>query len=260
MVNAVRVCHQYLKKKESNPQLTLNEVDLSTITKSDTTVKEIPYKTARALILQYEWLGTMPAYPWKQYGLFAHGKLIAVECFATIGAVRKHYSYLGHRAICLARGASISNTPGWVGSYLISQCLMLLEKEFDYAPMYVLAYSDWEAGELGTVYQASNWVYTGHRRYPEWISPDGERKDPSHHRNIARYEDPEYSKKRKLNPEITANIRSRLEKEGWKLGYKTRGRYVIVIGRNCKAKKELIAKLKAVQQPYLKREDIEVEI
>lgn len=240
-------CHQKIKKEEMRQYE--QPIDMEN---SIGYVREISYAEAKRVIVRYEWLGTMPSSPWKNYGLFIGNELVAVECFAERGSGNRRYGYLGKPAICLARGASIAHAPTWAGSYLISRALKLVEKELTYSPCYVLAYADWEAGELGHIYQACSWVYTGHKKSPEWRSPTGERKDSSYHRQISRRIDPEYRKTRKLNPQIVRQTKLRLLGEGWKQEYTLRGRYVTVVGKKGKEKREMIRELELRRVPYVK--------
>ena len=248
-----KICYQKLQKEKHREWERIKNFD-----PSSKEIREISYKEAKELILKYEWLGTMPSSPWKNYGLFMNDTLVAVECFTKVRSGNTRYTYLGYPAICLARGASIANAPSWVGSYLISKALKLLTEELNGEPHYVLAYSDWEGGELGTIYQACSWVYTGHKQSPEWRSPDGKRKDSSYHRCISRRIDPNYKIKRKLNPEIVEQSKQRLLAEGWKKEKTVRGRYVKVIGYNSKLKREMLKELSFRSLPYIKEHNYEI--
>jgi hypothetical protein len=60
----------------------------------------------------------------------------------------------------LSRGACVHWAHEHSGSKLIAESLRALSKE---GYKYVIAFSDDEAGEIGTLYQATNWVYLGKR-------------------------------------------------------------------------------------------------
>lgn len=218
--------------------------------RSNARVEPLTYAAAKPLILEYEWLGTMPSQLTQAFGLYFDGTLSAVECF-TDTRPAGHYTVAGQQAICLARGASAYWCPPWASSFLIAQCLRRLDAE-KYA--YCVAYSDTEAGEIGTVYQASNWVCLGpvSRGNKYWRSPDGKRHDHERPRSIARSRDPEFATKKTLNRIIVNTIRDEMVAEGWQhITGGRRYRYAYALGRTSHQRAERRAHLDGV--PFPKR-------
>ena len=127
------------------------------------TVEQITYAEAKALIVRYEWLRSMPTGTRACYGLrTASGELAGVAVFAR-GPAPESHDLCGpkHRdlAICLSRGACVHWAHPNAASHLISKACKLAAKEFGWRIFY--AYADQTAGEIGTVYQAANWLYLG---------------------------------------------------------------------------------------------------
>jgi len=131
------------------------------------TVKEINYQTAKPIILEYEWLGTMGLTQF-HFGLYFDGCLAGVVCYGYFQALNTNSG--GHpyaplvgkehssKGIQLSRGACVHWAHEHSGSKLISSSLRIMEgKGYKYA----IAFSDPEAGEIGTLYQATNWHYLG---------------------------------------------------------------------------------------------------
>jgi hypothetical protein len=134
-----------------------------TATLDGCTVEQIPYAEAKALISRYEWLRTMPTGTRVCYGLkTSEGELAGVVCFAA-GPAPESGDLCGQdhrdRAICLARGACVHWAHSHAASFLISRACKLAHERFGWEIFY--AYSDPRAGEIGTVYQACNWIYLG---------------------------------------------------------------------------------------------------
>ena len=124
-------------------------------------VREITFKQARDVILKFEWLGNMGTTRFS-YGLYFGTHLAAVSCFGSTAGSNVFKSICGeehaHEAITLVRGASAHWAHPHSASFLISEaCRQMTAKGFHV----FIAYSDVEAGEIGTVYQASGWVYCG---------------------------------------------------------------------------------------------------
>ena len=127
------------------------------------TVEQIGYAEAKALISRYEWLRSMPTGTRACYGLrTSEGELAGVAVFAA-GPAPESGDLCGreHRseAICLARGACVHWAHLHAASFLISKACRLARR--DYGWRIFFAYADPSAGEIGTVYQACNWLYLG---------------------------------------------------------------------------------------------------
>ena len=105
----------------------------------------------------------------------------------------------------------------------------------------VIAYSDTDAGEIGTVYQACNWVCIGKgSSTKQWVSPGGRIYDQKHPSNI---------KQRKGG--TRAYWVQQLKREGWKeQPSNPKHKYVFVIDKSDKALTRLV---ESKRQPYPKR-------
>jgi hypothetical protein len=161
----VEKCHQRIVRDRLKDDHPVPE-DFSTAT-----VREISYAEAKAFILKYEWLGNMGTTA-RTFGLFFGDELAAVECFGHPGSE-------GIKNICgkehedkvywIARGACAPWVPDrGAASYLIARsCEMMGQpwktaKGREMSPKFAfLATGDTDAGEVGQVYQSSNWLYLG---------------------------------------------------------------------------------------------------
>jgi hypothetical protein len=126
-------------------------------------VRQISLDDAEELIMKYEWLDTFGTKIFMAYGLFYDGEIGGAVAFSRPYTPQsanfiagKEY---GDRVCVLARGVCRPDMPNNSSSYLISNSLNQLWKDTDYR--IVLAYADERAGEVGKVYQASNWMYIG---------------------------------------------------------------------------------------------------
>ena len=127
------------------------------------TVEQIPYVEAKAIVARYEWLGSMPTGTRACYGLRApSGELAGVAVFAA-GPVPESGDICGRErrdlTICLARGACVHWAHAHAASFLISRACKLASRDHGWRIFF--AYSDPTAGEIGTIYQACNWLYLG---------------------------------------------------------------------------------------------------
>ena len=127
-----------------------------------TEIRRIDLATAGSFILNYEWLGNMGRSKYA-YGLYARNELLAVACFGPLVSVTHFTSMLRLKSsgqiLQLCRGASSPRAPKWAPSKLIGAALRLLARATD--AIGVVAYADPHAGELGTIYQATNAIYLG---------------------------------------------------------------------------------------------------
>ena len=246
-----RIIREKMQKEESY-NLFGNWWDNINTNKDNAVIKRITRDTALPVILKYEWLGTLPVNFIKFCGLYFDGALAGVSCFVEVKFGGK-YTLWNYPAICLGRGACVHWCPDWGGSYLIQKSLKLLFSNKE--PMYVVAFSDWKAGEIGTIYQACNWIYLGHKDTKEWIDKDGKRYDtntPSV-RAVTGFQ-------RKKNPELRAT-KEQIQVEEQKMindGYKlvagpTRGKYATTAGKKNKKYREMVGLLKKNSKPYPKR-------
>lgn len=147
-------------------------------------VSQISNIIAKELIRRYEWLGTMAAGTCLSYGLWPSNELYWVDdllgavCFAkggnraALASVVPNYD----KAMILARGACTLSAGRNGASFLISRACKLAAR--DWGITHFLAYSDPEAGEIGTIYKALGWQCLGISKQGKKVafeSPTGER-------------------------------------------------------------------------------------
>lgn len=159
------------KKQEENKREEYKNLD-------NAVCRCISREEAKKIIMEYEWLGTFGMAKY-YFGLFLEKELICVVCYGALGARKgKYTNYVGElyesKGIQIVRGASTEVAPKNSSSMLISYSLKEIQK---LGYKYVVAFSDPLAGEIGTVYQASNWYYTGR-------SVDSKGKDRKHYNMI----------------------------------------------------------------------------
>jgi len=124
-------------------------------------VREISYDEAKNLILGNEWLGNMGITEFA-FGLFFGCHLAGTVCFGrTAGATSICGQDNSEKVVTLCRGACVHWAHVHSASFLISEaCRQMTKKGYNV----FVAYSDPAANEVGTVYQASNWLYCGMTR------------------------------------------------------------------------------------------------
>jgi len=126
-------------------------------------VEQITREQAESVIFVYEWLGTMPSIVRACYGLFSPGhELLGVAVFGNGGgslAANLCGKENRTKAICLERGACVHYAHPHAGSFLVANACKMAADDYGWRIFY--AYSDVEAGEIGTIYQACNWHYLG---------------------------------------------------------------------------------------------------
>ena len=136
------------------------------------TIEAIGRAEADAFIQRYEHLGTV-GHPLARYGARnAAGELAAVALFGrahvqAAGVCRKldprrltddDRAYLA-KVICLERGACSFWAHEHTASWFLPRVLAMASQDHGWRIFF--AYSDAAAGEIGTVYQAANWLYLG---------------------------------------------------------------------------------------------------
>jgi len=130
--------------------------------------KEITFEESKKIILEYEWLGTMGTTQ-KHYGIFYDNVLAGTICFGYFQAMNRNAYPVGEeykkKGVQLSRGACTWWAHPHSASKLIGYGLREMAKQ---GYKYVIAFSDPEAGEIGTVYQATNWAYMGHTEHKHY--------------------------------------------------------------------------------------------
>lgn len=126
-------------------------------------VRPISYQQAKSVIADYEWLGNMAQRTTHCFGIFFGYHLGGVACFATPNTMQAAIGVAGaehaDQVKVLSRGACVWWAHPHAASKLISRSLRWMTANTPFRIF--LAYADPRAGEIGTVYQASNWLYTG---------------------------------------------------------------------------------------------------
>jgi len=262
------ICHQY-KIREKTLQEDIEAGFPTNLTPSDFILAQEPYnKEHKAFIERYEWLGNVGQSVGKVFTARWQGKLGGV---VIIGAPNA-YSFDVKLEALIQRGACASWTPKNLGSMLVMFGCRWMVKNTE--KRIFTAYSDPEAGEIGTIYQACNFDYLGskwgaskmyfidgkwksmrtftntwgvHKSakelgiewLPEWTIPHSGRQ------NL-----------KTIPKEITKRLReygkAKAEACPVKLQPK-KGKYVLILGRTKKETKKLKALNKLKKQEYPKR-------
>lgn len=239
-----RLIREKFDKGEGVEQGELMPEDFSLELK-DTILRPIPREVAKPFIEKYEWLGQLGTFKFG-YGLYFGYKLGVAICFSKTTTWQAEVSICGEKyrdkVILLCRGAAANWCPPNANSYAIAQTLKAVEKDTDYR--IILAYSDRRAGEVGTIYQALNWIFigwgaTGSDHVPKALV------DPTDMRFHTRG----------LPKELKS--KSSLLKAGYEVidvPRANKGRYITFLGSR-KERKELLEALRFRALPYPKRED-----
>ncbi len=138
--------------------------------------------------MKFEWLGNMGSTT-TAFGLFFKHPVTGVEylagaaCFGSTAGSRVAESVAGkenaRRVSTLVRGACVHWSHPHSASYLINAACRLMAR--DYGKNIFVAYSDENAGEVGTVYQAANWDYCGRTGASmQFRTPGGQVRDIRH--------------------------------------------------------------------------------
>lgn len=209
-------------------------------------VRPVSRKLAEQVILKYEWLGTMV--PTRHhFGLFFGPYCAGVTCVAVgtgtggTGNARM-FGLEPQQLAVLARGACVHWAPNGANSRLVSWTCRLLSKAR--TARLILAYSDTDAGEIGTIYQACNWVYIGRgAATTQFVAPNGRVFDQSIVANIKR--------NRHLPGVAWSAQRDALLAAGWQeQASNPKHRYVYILDRWDRA---LVDRVEGMRLPYPKR-------
>jgi|GEM_PF-910835 len=114
----------------------------------------------KEFITRHEWLGKMPHRPTHRFIASYKGKLAGVIVMATPNAFSNLLGKeMRDKEKLISRGACISWSPKNLASSLIMFSIKWMVKNTSYR--FFTAYSDTQAHELGTIYQACNFTYLG---------------------------------------------------------------------------------------------------
>jgi hypothetical protein len=174
-------CHQRVirERMADHPDPKLKEKRALAADFNNAIVREISYDEAQNLILANEWLGNMGTTEFS-FGLYFGDHLAGVACFGRTAGTKVAESVCGgehaHRVATLCRGACVHWAHPHSASFLINAACREMASGKHYNLF--IGYSDFQAGEIGTVYQASNWLYCGTTNPTEkFRTPSGEVKD-----------------------------------------------------------------------------------
>ena len=232
-------------------------------------VVRITNEEAKPIILKFEWITTMGAGTVASYGLKIENELIGVACFGRVGLriaeicradTVEETKKLAQKTAYLMRGACVPWAPKDSASFLIRNACRQAHKEFGWRIFF--AYSDLEAGEIGTVYQAVGWSYLGAGRgrtgaHYDFLSPDGKELWTSQKINHNREE----LAKRLGAPLEKGRFRPWLRDHGWteiRRESSNKGVYVWFEG-NASERRELKKLCRYPFLPYPKRADEEIK-
>lgn len=223
---------------------------------SNAEVREISYAEAKTIIHKYEYLGTMGTTR-RCFGLFFDGELAGVECFgATAGTGVPYLCGTKHadRVMTLCRGACVHWAHEHSASYLIPRACKLLAAE---GKNIFVAYSDVDAGEIGTVYQACNWFYCGMTadRGSLIVAPSGTIRDERSIQQFGRDRHSSVETESFFRKLTRTECREKLARTGHTFVPRTpKHRYVGIYGAN-ELRKELAGALRWDILPYPKRDE-----
>lgn len=149
------------KSQSEKINFNLNDVNLN-----KTYIKLIDKSTAKKVIVEYEWLGTMPFISQYCFGIYfiidgeekLGGVLVFGNDYAENTGVWKKYGF-EDKLLLLSRGVCLWWTPKNTASYFISRACKWIKTNTKYR--IITATVDPAAGEIGTIYQSLNWHYVG---------------------------------------------------------------------------------------------------
>ncbi len=151
--------------------LTVDDFNFYFVSKED----KAGCREIREFIERHEWLGKMPI--WATHRFTARLKKNGILAGVVVMATPYTFSnllgrdYQGKEKL-IARGASISWSPKNLGSWLIMKSIRWMVENTEFR--FFTAYSDPEAKELGTIYQACNFIYLGQKfgTGTQYLDPD----------------------------------------------------------------------------------------
>jgi hypothetical protein len=124
-------------------------------------VQPVPFTIAKSLLLHHHYLHSMPGGTWFTFGVFLNTRLLGVMTLGS-GPFLAYQLVDGAKpddCIVLSRLWLSDELPRNSESRALGIVLRALRRETQLK--FVVAYSDPAAGHLGTIYQASNWLYCG---------------------------------------------------------------------------------------------------
>jgi hypothetical protein len=200
------------------------------------TIEPVPNSMANAMVVEGHYLHRK-APAMFSFGLFDGEQMIGCIIYGKPASPSLCVGVCGHdesgNVIELTRLWIQDGTPKNTESFLIGNSLKMLPDSYDI----VVSYAEIGAGHVGTVYQATNWIYTGlSDKHVEW-KLDG--KAGKHSRHLFDEHGGIEGAKRFYGDRLERHERGR------------KHRYVMLRGSKTR-KKELMRKLRYQVQPYPK--------
>lgn len=122
------------------------------------TINPISYKQAMQMVVENHYLHRKCPCTFA-FGLFVDGKIKGVICYGTPSSAPLRSGICGtdekSNVIELTRLWICDSVGKNAESYLIGNTIPLVDKEI------IVSYAEIHQGHVGTVYQATNWIYTG---------------------------------------------------------------------------------------------------
>lgn len=261
-------CYQYQRRldtiEEDKLIHNMSDEDIAKISLDDFTFKNITSKEDKAkateFIKRYEWLGTIGSYPTHWFTAYYKGILSGVIIMSMPNAFSK---LLGEETKnverLIARGASASFCPKNLGSKFLMWCIKWMVDNTQYRLF--TCYSDPQAKELGSIYQALNFFYLGQKSgtnvrcvnpyNPKSLITDRAFRARSFYKHYAKDLGIEWQKnwnndQKILWENIPNDIEKRLRdyskemyKNAEKIEFPSKHKYAFVLGRNKTETKEL---------------------
>jgi len=155
--------------EETSKLISISDFTFAHIESSDL----VKCNQVKHFIERHEWLGKMPMAVTHRFAAYYKWSMVGVIVMATpnafsnlLGVEHKNHEKL------IARGACISWSPINTASWLVMKSIRWMVKHTEFR--YFTAYSDPEAKELGTIYQACNFYYLGQNfgSNKQYLDPD----------------------------------------------------------------------------------------
>lgn len=159
------IAHQYKIRLEKSKTEDI-DFDYKKCILKNSSIEKINKNTAKKIIVEYEWLKSMPLITRYCFGIFftinnkkyLGGVLVFSDDYAENTGAWNKYGF-DDKMILLSRGVCLWWTPKNTASYFISKACKWIKKNTKYR--IITATVDPAAGEIGTIYQSLNWNYVG---------------------------------------------------------------------------------------------------
>jgi hypothetical protein len=265
------ICHQKIRRDQTLEEDFKNGAPKNAEITDFTFAHEKMASEHKKFIERYEWLGTVGrGTKWTFTARYKNGLLGGVVLISEPNAYMKGFGK--ERESLIHRGACASWTPKNLGSKLVMfSCRWMVQNT---TKRLFSAYSDPEAGEIGTIYQACNFDYlgSGWGSKTRLILPWGKETTPQYFNQTATYKKackelgitwlPNWSKPNgfKNLKEIPIDVKARIKEWSKSIIEQSlirncapKGKYVLLLGKN-KTEQKYLNKLKNWQtQNYPKR-------